>query len=280
MGKLHYGTASWSEESWEGVFYPAGTAPGDYLTYYASQFTTVEANVTYYRIPSREMVSGWDRKTPEGFTLAAKFPRSIVHAGEGPRPDPGILLDPDKTGRDVEQFLDAMDLLGPKCGPLVLQFPYFNKQAFSSSEPFFARLDLFLAGLPDRFRYAVEIRNRNWLRPELCDLLRRHRTALVLTDLHYMPHPASVAEKLDVATTDFTYGRLIGDRKAIDAVTSTFDRVVLDQSDRLGRWATLMRKLLPGVEAAYLYANNHYAGHAPETIRQLAEMIEESPLEA
>ena len=166
MGELQYGTASWSEESWEGVFYPKGTAPGDYLTYYASQFTTVEANVTYYRIPSPHMVSAWDRKTPDGFILAAKFPRSIVHAGKGPRPDSAVLLDPDKTGRDVEQFLDAMDLLGAKCGPLVLQFPYFNKQAFSGSAPFFARLDVFLAGLPNRFRYAVEIRNRNCLDPE------------------------------------------------------------------------------------------------------------------
>ncbi len=276
MGELQYGTASWSEESWEGVFYPKGTAPGDYLTYYASQFTTVEANVTYYRIPSREMVSGWDRKTPDDFTLAAKFPRSIVHAGKGPRPDAGVLLDPDKTGGDLEQFLEAMDLLGAKCGPLVLQFPYFNKQAFTSSAPFLARLDLFLAGLPDRFRYAVEIRNRNWLTADLCDILRSHRTALVMTDLSYMPHPADVAKQIDVVTTDFVYGRLIGDRKAIDAVTTTFDRVVLDQTSRLRRWADLLGKLLPGVNAAFLYANNHYAGHAPDTIREVAAMIERS----
>jgi uncharacterized protein YecE (DUF72 family) len=276
MGELQYGTASWSEESWEGVFYPQGTAPGDYLTYYASQFTTVEANVTYYRIPSREMVSGWDRKTPDGFTLSAKFPRSIVHAGKGPRPDADVLLAPDKTGRDLEQFLGAMDLLGAKCGPLVLQFPYFNKQAFNSSAPFLARLDLFLSGLPERFRYAVEIRNRNWLTADLCQILRTHRTALVMTDLSYMPHPAEVAKQLDVVTTDFVYGRLIGDRKAIDAVTTTFDRVVLDQASRLRRWAELLGTLLPEVNAAFLYANNHYAGHAPDTIRELAAMIEKS----
>jgi uncharacterized protein YecE (DUF72 family) len=274
MGGLQYGTASWSEESWEGVFYPQGTAPGDYLTYYASQFTTVEANVTYYRIPSREMVSGWDRKTPDDFRMSAKFPRSIVHAGKGPKPDAEVLLDPDKTGRDLEQFLGAMDLLGAKCGPLVLQFPYFNKQVFTSSAPFLARLDLFLAGLPDRFRYAVEIRNRNWLKADLCEILHSHRAALVMTDLSYMPHPADVAKQIDVVTTDFLYGRLIGDRKAIDAVTTTFDRVVLDQTPRLGRWADLLGKLLPGVNAAFLYANNHYAGHAPDTIRELAAMIE------
>ncbi len=35
--------------------------------------------------------------------------------------------------------------MGPKCGPLVLQFPYFNRQAFSSPGPFLERLDLYAA---------------------------------------------------------------------------------------------------------------------------------------
>ena len=75
---LHFGTSSWSEKSWVGPFYPAGTKPAEYLTYYATQFDTVEADTTYYRVPDRKLVQGWERKTPKGFTLAAKFPRSIV----------------------------------------------------------------------------------------------------------------------------------------------------------------------------------------------------------
>jgi len=276
MGELILGTSSWSEKSWVGPFYPEGTPPAEFLAEYARHFRAVEADNTYYRIPSERMVRGWAERTPDGFELCAKFPRSIVHGGNGPRPDPDVVLVPDRVGEETERFLAVMDLMGDKLGPLVLQFPYFNKQAFTSSDPFLARLDLFLAGLPDRFRYAVEVRNRSWLTADLTEILRRHRAALVLTDLSYMPHPASVAERLDIVTTDFAYGRLIGDRKAIDAVTTTLDRVVLDQTARMRRWAELLHKLLPKVDVAFLYANNHYAGHAPDTIRELAGMIEES----
>ena len=50
--RYHYGTSSWSEKSWLGPFYPPGTKPGDYRTHYATQFTTVECDATYYRVPT------------------------------------------------------------------------------------------------------------------------------------------------------------------------------------------------------------------------------------
>ena len=89
---LRPGTCSWSAPSWVGSFYPTGTRQADFLSFYATRFSTVEADVTYYRIPDAALVRGWERRTPEGFVLCAKFPRSIVHAGDGPRPDPSKLL--------------------------------------------------------------------------------------------------------------------------------------------------------------------------------------------
>ena len=84
---IRWGTSSWSEKSWVGPFYPPGTKPGDFLRYYATQFDTVEVDATYYAIPDERMVAGWERKLPEGFVFSAKFPRSVVHAGEGARPE-------------------------------------------------------------------------------------------------------------------------------------------------------------------------------------------------
>ncbi len=280
MGEFLYGTSSWSHAGWNGVFYPAGMKPGDYLTHYATQFRTVEADVTYYRVPDRRLVEGWDRKTPEGFVLSAKFPRTVVHGGEAEKPDPAKLLVPDAVGEDVRRFLDAMSLLGPKCGPLVLQFPYFNRQAFPSPEPFLERLDEFLAGLPPGFRYAVEVRNRAWIAEPLLSLLRRRCVGLVLVDLAYMPHPADLAAKLDLVTADFVYARLIGDRKAVEAKTQTFDRLVLDQSERLKRWADLLAVLASRVPLSLTYANNHYAGHGPATIRELAALVDRAKAQA
>lgn len=272
-GAFHYGTSSWSEKSWKGVFYPSGTKPGDYLRHYATQFGTVEADVTYYRVPDAKLVRSWKEKTPEGFLLSAKFPRSIVHAGEGARPDASKVLVPELVRRDTERFLESMALLGSRCGPLVLQFPYFNRSAFASPEPFLERLAGLLEALPGDFRYAVEIRNRAWLDEQLLELLRAQGTALVWADLPYMPHPAQLAARGDLTTADFAYVRLIGDRRAVEARTESFDRIVLDQGERLQAWAELLLATLERAPETYAYANNHFAGHGPETIRDLARRM-------
>ena len=271
--RYRFGTSSWSESSWVGVFYPPGTKAGDFLSFYATRFDTVEADVTYYRTPARRMTEGWNRKTPEGFTLCAKFPREVVHGGEGRVPDRDKVLRLEAVGGEVEAFLSSMDALGPKLGPLVIQLPYFNQQVFPSQDAFLSRLDGFLAALPPGRRYAVEVRNRQWLDDALLSVLRARGAALVLVDLAYMPHPLDLAQRLDLSTAPFVYVRLIGDRKKIDSLTSTFDRIVLDQGERLQRWAELLRGLGPDVEETFAFANNHYAGHGPATIEQLAAMV-------
>jgi uncharacterized protein YecE (DUF72 family) len=248
-------------------------APADFLTHYATRFQAVEADTTYYGIPRAAMVEGWVRKTPPGFRLAAKFPRSIVHAGEGARPDPDVLLVPDKVAAFTEEFLAVMRLLGDRCGPLVLQFPYFNRGVFPHMGPFLDRLDAYLYGLPDDFRYAVEVRNRWWIKPPLLEILRRHRAALVLVELGYMPHPAELAARLDLVTTDFVYARLIGDRKAVEEKTKTFDKIVVDKSASLHLWANLLREMHELVPQVYAFANNHYAGHGPATISELVGLV-------
>ncbi|NJN14126.1 MAG: DUF72 domain-containing protein [Planctomycetes bacterium] len=274
MHRILHGTSSWSEKSWVGPFYPDKTPPGEFLAYYATHFPAVEADVTYYRIPGERMVEGWARKTPPGFELCAKFPRSIVHGGEAARPDPECVLVPERVGADVERFTSVMKLLGEKCGPLVLQFPYFNKTVFGGPGEFLERLDPFLAALPAGHRYAVEVRNGAWVRPPLLKILRKHRVALVLVELAYLPHPAKLAKQQELITTDFAYARLIGDRKAVDAKTKTFDRLVLDKSEDLDLWATLLREIREKVPKTYAFANNHYAGHGPATIRDLLALVE------
>jgi uncharacterized protein YecE (DUF72 family) len=274
VGELLYGTSSWSDKSWVGSFYPDNAQPAEFLGYYAKEFRAVEADVTYYRVPSRRMVEGWRARTPDGFRLCAKFPRSIVHGGEGPQPDAGVVLVPELVAEETDLFLDAMSALAEKCGPLVLQFPYFNKQAFESSAPFYERLDRYLDSLPRDFRYAVELRNKWWVGEPLLEILRRHDVALVLVELGYLPHPAEVAAKLAVQTTDFVYARLIGDRKAVEEKTKSFDKLVIDMGDSLDRWADLLRGLLEEVPKAYVFANNHFAGHGPATIRDLVERLD------
>ncbi|MBS1260858.1 MAG: hypothetical protein MAG453_00174 [Calditrichaeota bacterium] len=266
-----FGTSSFSEKDWVGPFYPEGTQPREFLPYYATRFRTVEVDSTYYAIPRASTVDGWNERTPDGFLFAAKFPKSIVHGGEQAKPDPDKLLDSGATYPDRDRFLARISRLGRKLGPLVIQFPYFNKKTFASAGPFYERLARFLADLPRDVHdtYAVEIRNRRWLTGDYFAILREHRAAPVLVDQAWMPHGDEIAERHDPLTVDWAYIRLLGDRKKIEEVTTNWNREVVDHAASLTRWANLLRQMRTRASRILVYANNHYAGHAPATIRRL-----------
>jgi uncharacterized protein YecE (DUF72 family) len=242
------------------------------LSFYAKKFNTVEVDSTYYALPKQSTVDRWKDVTPDGFLVAAKFPRSIVHAGSGRKPDARELLQPDTTYPLRDRFLETMRRLGDRLGPLLLQFPYFAKTQFPGPRLFVERLDRFLEDLPTDFRYAVEIRNRAWLKPEFAELCRRHNVSLTLVDHAWMPHADELAETLDPVTSDFVYIRLLGNRKEIEAITRTWEREVIDRADRLERWARVLSGFAARGIPTLVYVNNHYAGHAPTTLRRLREM--------
>ncbi len=270
---VRFGTSSFSSKDWVGPFYPEGTSPGEFIRHYATEFDTVEVDATYYAIPAVRNIEAWVRKTPDRFRFAAKFPRSIVHGGQGATPDKAVILAPDKTYADRDRFLAVMSGLGDRLGPLLLQFPYFARRVFGSRDDFFERLDRFMADLPDGFRYAIEIRNRAWLGEALVDLCKQYRAALVMVDQAWMPMADELARKLDPVTTDFTYVRLLGDRREIEAITKTWDREVIDRSERLERWAGFLADMLHRHVPTVVYINNHYAGHAPTTARRLRDLF-------
>lgn len=271
---IRVGTSSFSSTDWVGPFYPLKTAPGDFLAYYSTIFNTVEIDSTYYAIPSKHTVVGWKNKTPDNFIFAIKFPRSIVHAGKTSQPDSSKLLLPEFTYKDRDRFIETMDELGERLGPLLLQFPYFSKSAFKSPEPFYERLNRFLDNLPKNHRYAVEIRNRQWLNREFADILRNYQTALALVDHAWMPHADEIDSAINPYTTDFNYIRLIGDRNEIESITKTWGKEVINRDDRLKRWAKSLEKMTNQKQLTFVYINNHYAGHAPATARKLWDIYQ------
>jgi uncharacterized protein YecE (DUF72 family) len=137
--------------------------------------------------------------------FAAKVPQVITHEK--------VLVDCDA---EFKEFVKTMDLLGDKLGPLLLQFGYFNKKVFVGINDFLARLRPFLKKLPKDHKFAVEIRNKNWLVPQFIETLRERGVALALIDQSWMPRPDQWFEKFDPITADFTYVRWLGDRKGIE----------------------------------------------------------------
>jgi uncharacterized protein YecE (DUF72 family) len=259
--RLFLGTSSWTADGWVGSFYPAGSRPADFLPEYAKHFNTVEVDSTFYRVPSASTVKQWKDRTPSGFVFAAKVPRTITHEK--------VLID---TKDDLKLFLKVMDLLGDKLGPLLFQFPYFNKQMFRGVGFFLERLNPFLAKLPKGYQWAVEVRNKNWLTEKLYSVLRRRGVALALVDHAWMPRPREWFENGDPVTADFTFVRWIGDRKGIEERTKVWNRTIIDRTEDLLQWAEVLRPGSRRVRLIYGFANNHYAGYAPETVELIRRL--------
>ena len=100
----------------------------------------------------------------------------------------------------------------------------------------------------------------------LTDLLREYNVALALTDISRMPRLWE-KKRFEWVTTDFVYVRWLGDRKGIEALTTTWDKTIINRTDDLQNWAGLFRQFVSRNLKVYAYANNHYAGHGPETVK-------------
>ncbi|MGA8304979.1 MAG: DUF72 domain-containing protein [Candidatus Acidiferrales bacterium] len=255
-GEIRLGTSSFTADGWNGSFYPKGTKSSDYLGYYSSRFDTVEVDSTFYRCPTIEAVRNWALKTPPGFIFSLKVPRTITHEK--------VLVDCDK---EFEQFVNTVDVLGEKLGPMVLQFPFFDEEVFTTPVQFESRLKAFFVKLPRvcDYRFAVEIRNKYWLKPRLLDVLRENNVALVLQDQSWMPRPKDL-ENYDLITTDFSYIRWLGNRKDIEKLTTTWNSTIIDRTADLQTWVDVCEKIQKRGITQYVYANNHYSGFAPATV--------------
>ncbi len=258
---LLVGTSSWSSSDWLGPFYSPNLKPGQFIEAYARRFRAVEIDSTYYSIPSPHVVTSWREKTPQGFVFTAKIPGVITHEK--------VLKD---CQAEFTTFLKNIELLGDRLGPLLLQFPYFNRKVFPSREPFERLLKPFLQALPKDFKFALEIRNKNWLSWDFLELLRDHSVAFAWVAQAWMPRIDTLAKALDLLTADFAYVRFIGDRKGIEAKTNKWDRLIEDKSPEMAVWINELKKIVNKGVKTYAFFNNHYAGFAPGSVKQFEDL--------
>jgi uncharacterized protein YecE (DUF72 family) len=258
---IHLGSSSFTASGWQGPFYPKNLKSSDRLSFYSTRFDTVEIDSTFYGTPSAKTVQNWYDQTPPNFLFSLKVPNIITHDK--------LLED---TDADLAEFLDTASILKEKLGPLVFQFPFFETIKLPTQRDFLDLLEPFLAKLPADKKFAVEIRNKQWLDATLADALRRHKVALVLQDLSTMPLAHELERKFDPITSDWTYIRWLGDRKWIEGVTVKWDKPVIDRTPQLMRWIDFCFKIRHRGVTIYAYANNHYTGFSPHTIDQFRQL--------
>jgi uncharacterized protein YecE (DUF72 family) len=85
-----------------------------------------------------------------------------------------------------------------------------------------------------------------------------------------MPRPADWFENFDPITADFTYVRLLGDRREIEKETKIWNKIIVDRSSELKEWAGILGRLKIPI---YVYANNHYAGYGPATVEMFRDLM-------
>ncbi|GGO82143.1 hypothetical protein GCM10011348_22840 [Marinobacterium nitratireducens] len=135
------GLPQWHHPDW-GQSALHGSRQTTPLARYASHFSSVEGNSTFYALPDADTVQRWDADTPADFRFCFKLPRRISHD-----------LKLRHCDTELRTFFDCLAPLGAKLGLLYLQFPAnFGPDALP-------RLTEFLRQLPGDFRYGVEVRH-------------------------------------------------------------------------------------------------------------------------
>ncbi|MHB8566499.1 MAG: DUF72 domain-containing protein [Nitrososphaerales archaeon] len=246
MPDLNLGTSGWSYKDWEGIFYPDSKTSK--LKYYASVFSTVEIDSTFYANPSRGMVFGWARNTPPNFEFSLKLPKTITHEK--------MLKLSEGTEVDLYNFLDLLSPLkeSSKLGPLLIQLP----PSFSLD----CKEDLegFLGALPKENRFAIEFRNKSWLKdPDVNSLLSRFKVANTIVDEPLMP--------IDLTTpAEFAFIRWHGRGRR-----PWYNYLYNDKE--LDPWVERVNDLSSKVKKIYGYFNNHFHGNAVENSLEFMEKI-------
>ena len=165
---VYVGCAKWNRQDLKN-FYPRGTK--DELTYYASQFNSIELNATFYRIFPAEQYQKWYDKAPSGFKFFPKMTNEVSH----------LRRLNDKVYEVADRYLEVTSLLKEKLGTIFLQMHNnFGPKNWD-------RVVRFVEYWPKEFPLAMEFRHTDWFNDEkvadeLYHLLREKQIANVLVD--------------------------------------------------------------------------------------------------
>ncbi|WP_313915949.1 DUF72 domain-containing protein [Tahibacter sp.] len=237
---LYIGCAGWSLARADR---PRFADQGSHLERYASVFSAVEINSSFYRPHQRATYQRWSDSVPENFRFAAKLPRTITHDRRliGALP----LLD---------TFLGEVGALGEKLGALLVQLPpslaFDARSAVAFFRAFRRRYDRGLC---------VEPRHASWFEAPAESAMRRYRVARVAAD------PAlNAAAALPGGDPSLRYTRLHGSpRMYYSAYDQAYLRATAQrlQAERVGGAAT------------WCIFDNTAAGHAVPNALELLGML-------
>jgi len=248
-GRLWAGTSGWTYPHWRRLFYPESLPSKDYLGYYSSRFRTTEINYSFYHLPKPETFCKWAAATPVNFRFAVKVNRTITHKQR--------LRD---AGQIWSKFVQSALDLGPKLGPLLLQFPPSFRAEAGLLSDFLSHSREAASG--KEIMMAFEFRHASWFSEQVADLLAAAGAAMVIADSSRYPM-APLAP-----TASFVYLRFHGPE-------ALFASSYSDQQLRV--WAERIMGWLKSGLDVYAYFNNDAGGCAIRNLRRLLEFTGRPP---
>ena len=240
LADLRIGCSGFLYDHWRKNFYPDDLSKVYWLEYYSRHFSTVELNVTFYKLPERETFAKWYSSTPEGFIFSLKGSRFITHIKK--------IKDCEEP---VDAFLSRATLLKEKLGIILWQFP----PTFTMD---MERLKDFLEVLrPYSMRNAFEFRNKTWINKKIIDLLKKEKAAPCMADW------PDFLDKLPL-TADFVYIRRHGEEGSYATSYST---------ESLKKDAKRVNAYFRQKKDVFIYFNNDAFGYAPRNALELATLV-------
>lgn len=285
------GGSSWKYEGWLGQIYTESryAARGRFskrlfeetcIAEYAETFPVVCGDFAFYQFPSDEFWRKLFGRVPEGFRFGFKVPEQITcrvfpkhqRYGTTAGQDNPSFLD---AGLLMESFLRPLEAYRSKTAVLIFEFGTFSGAAMSGVDEFAERLGAFLGVLPREFRYAVEIRNPDYLSPGYFDCLRQFNVAHVYNAWTRMPDlPVHIAIP-GSRTADFTVCRALLKRgrpyeEAVKKFTPYQAVQEVYEPARKG-----LRELIRMAEdehrITFIFVNNRLEGNSPGTIVSITD---------
>ena len=253
---IYVGTSGYSYADWVGPYYPPDLPKQEWLSFYAQEFQTSELNFTYYRVPNPWTLERIAQKTPGGFLFAVKANQKMTHERK----------DNEKVFAEFCAALSPL-LEADKFGCVLAQFPY----SFHNNEQNREYLRVFRERMGE-LPVVVEFRNREWISPEIFDLLRELSLGFCCVD---QPRLKGLIPPIAEATGPVAYVRFHGrnaakwwqHKEAWERYDYTYT------TEELAEWAPKIKSLDEQAETTFAFANNHWQGQAVDTARQLKLLL-------
>jgi len=283
---IYIGGSSWKYEGWLDTIYSRqryltrgkfskklfeDTSLGEYATV----FPAVCGDFAFYQFPSPELWAKLFRQVPPTFRFGFKVPEQITVESWPVHPRYGAL-----AGLENPTFLDAalfeqafLRVLEPfreQVGVLIFEFGTFRQRSFANALEFTKVLTRFLERLPVGWRYAVEIRNSDFLTPVWFDCLRAHNVAHVYSAWTRMPEIADQIAIPHSRTSDLIVARALLRRgRPYEEAVKTFspyDHVQeVNEPVRKALRELVDIAIIDG-QPAFIFVNNRLEGNSPGTI--------------